>query len=154
MGDYLVHWRTPISSIDALGSAVERYPGNRGKRVARTALPLLHERIESPKESELHVILRQAGFTEFDVNFPIVVDGKRYRSDFAFPADMVVLEYQGDYHRNPAQFRADMTRIAKLEEAGWHVMQLNADDLRDPRELAARIRGVLAKRRGVANPHS
>ncbi len=39
-----------------------------------------------------------------------------------------------------------MTRIARLESLGWRVIQVNKDDLRDPRELAERIRRTLAGR--------
>jgi hypothetical protein len=39
-----------------------------------------------------------------------------------------------------------MTRISRLESAGWFVVQLNANDLRDARELVERIRRVIAMR--------
>jgi very-short-patch-repair endonuclease len=59
---------------------------------------------------------------------------------------MVLLEYQGDYHRTPEQFRADMTRLSRLEADGWYVFQINADDLKNPEELVARLHRVLAAR--------
>ena len=58
----------------------------------------------------------------------------------------MLLEYQSDYHSDPENFRADMTRRARLEADGWFVMLINANDLRDPGELIARIRTVLASR--------
>lgn len=39
-----------------------------------------------------------------------------------------------------------MTRRSRLEAKGWYVMELNADDLKDPDELLMRIRLVLARR--------
>jgi len=40
-----------------------------------------------------------------------------------------------------------MTRVAELESLGWTVCYVNADDLRDPDALVARIARVLAARR-------
>lgn len=58
----------------------------------------------------------------------------------------MLLEYQSDYHSDPENFRADMTRRARLDADGWFVMLINANDLRDPGELIARIRTVLESR--------
>lgn len=70
----------------------------------------------------------------------------RYRADLAFPWPKVLIEYHSDYHSDPDNFRADMTRRARLEPDGWIVMLINVNDLRDPDELIARIRTVLASR--------
>jgi very-short-patch-repair endonuclease len=95
----------------------------------------------------LRIVLLQAGFTGLVSNLEITTrDGTEYRADFAFPLEKVIVEYQSEYHAEPAQFRRDMTRIAKLQADGWYVMQVNADDLRNPTELAGRIRHVLSGR--------
>ncbi len=79
-------------------------------------------------------------------NLPITTtDGFRYRADIAFPACTTIIEYQSGLHDSPDSFRKDMTRVSRLEADGWRVMQVNADDLRDPRELVARVRRVLAR---------
>ena len=72
--------------------------------------------------------------------------GKNVRTDFAYPLRKFALEYQGDYHRTRSQWRRDMTRRSRLETQGWYVMEINADDLKDPVELIARIRAALARR--------
>jgi len=69
------------------------------------------------------------------------------RPDFVFPKEKVAIEYQGDYHRTRAQWRADMTRRSRLEAQGCIVIEVNADDLRDPAELTQRILAILARRR-------
>lgn len=114
----------------------------------RQALPLLNDRSESRPESWLRVILVHAGLPPASINHVIVdtESGKAHRTDLAFPKYKVLLEYQGDYHRGQKQWRNDMTRRARLEADGWIVMEINADDLRDPRELAGRIRTALRSR--------
>jgi len=39
-----------------------------------------------------------------------------------------------------------MTRRSRIEAQGGYVMEINADDLRNPAELMARIRSVLISR--------
>lgn len=147
-GDYLIHWRLPITTAESLRAAVDSYPTRRGKPVMRRALELLDDRAESRMESHLRVVLVQGGLTGLVSNLPITTrDGINYRADFAFPDARLIIEYQGDYHRAPKQFRRDMTRVARLEAEGWYVMQVNADDLRNPGELVRRLRSVLAQRR-------
>ncbi len=95
----------------------------------------------------MRVILVEGGLRDFVVNLPIRTSGGfEYRADFGFPAQKVILEYQGAHHLTKERFRSDMTRTARLEADGWYVMQVNADDLRDPGELLARIRRVLLSR--------
>jgi very-short-patch-repair endonuclease len=147
VGDFLLRRMLPLTSSEALAAAIARYPGRRGARMLRAARPMLTDRSESPKESHLRVILLLAGLSGLVANLPITTSGGfRYRADLAFPAHKVLVEYQSDYHMDPDSFRADMTRRARLEADGWFVMLVNADDLRDPAELVARIRTVLASR--------
>lgn len=112
------------------------------------ALPLLNGRSESRPESWLRVIILHAGLPTPSINHAIVdaETGRGYRTDIAFSKQKVLIEYQGDYHRNQKQWRHDMTRRARLEENGWIVMEINADDLRTPGELVERIRTALRRR--------
>ena len=146
VGDYLIHWRSPLTTTEALAAAAARYPGRRGQPLIRAAVPLLDGRAESPPESVFRVIIILAGFDGLEVNYSIAVPGYNYRADLAFPCHMVVIEYHGDYHRNPEQWRKDLTRKSRLEAAGWFVLEFNADDLKNPVELLARIRVVLRGR--------
>lgn len=147
-GDQLIHWRLPTTTVEKLARAVDTYPGRRGRPLMRRALGLLDDHSESRRETHLRLILVGAGLQGLVSNYGITTrDGTRYRGDFAFPLEKVIIEYQSEYHFAPEQSRRDMTRIAKLEADGWYVMQVNADDLRNPGELAERIRHVLARRR-------
>ena len=149
VGDHLIHWRSPVSTAIQLQDAAARYPGQRGRGRLLAALALLDDRAESPQESRLRVLLSRARISGFRSNYEVSVRGQRFRIDLAFAELKVAIEYQGDYHRSPEQWRRDMTRRSILASDGWFVLEVNADDLRDPVELVARIRHVLASRRGV-----
>lgn len=149
VGDYLIHWERPICSESDLAAAVSRYPGRRGRSVLMAALASLDNRSESPQESRLRVILSLAGVHDLVANLRITVRGKSYRADLALPRWKVAIEYQSDYHRDAGQWRKDMTKRESLASIGWHTMEVNADDLDDGPELAARVRAVLESRPNV-----
>jgi very-short-patch-repair endonuclease len=146
-GDYIVHWRMPLATTAQLTSAVDRHGSRAGIATLREALPLLDDRSESPKESEVRVIFVRAGLPGLEVNFPIRTrDGYRYRADLAFPSRKTIVEYQSRFHDPALNFRQDMTRISRLEADGWVVIQVNNDDLADPDELVRRVIRVLEAR--------
>ncbi len=146
-GDFLIHWEHPLTNDRSLRAAVLGWRGHRGVRKLRVAIELLNNRSESRRESLLRVIVVSNGLRGVEANLPIVTSsGYHYRADLAFREPKVILEYQSRFHDVTKEFRADMTRISRLEVDGWYVMQLNADDLRNENELVQRIRTVLASR--------
>lgn len=148
-GDFLLRRRLPLTTLSELQRLSRSYSGRRSMTTIPEALPLLSNRSESRPESRLRVILAQAGLPHPRVNHEIVLteDGSFVRTDLAFDTLRVLIEYQGDYHRKvQGQWRKDMTRRSRLEAQNWIVIELNADDLRDPDELAGRIRLILQRR--------
>lgn len=147
-GDQLIRPANHLSSAARLRTTLERHPARRGRETLHAAFGLLHPGAESPPETDLRLICVEAGLVGFSVNLevPIPGSGRRRRIDLAFVREKVALEYQGDHHRDVQQWREDMTRLAELESIGWTVIYVNADDLRDPAALVARIRRVLASR--------
>ncbi len=130
VGDYLVHRRDPLTTSAELAHAVTTYPGRRDLKRLREALPLLSDRAESRQESRVRVILTQGGIGGFRVNHWVTAsNGKRYRVDVAFPTARLALEYQGDHHRDQAQYRKDVSRRAHLEADRWTVLEVAADDV-------------------------
>lgn len=138
--------RVDVSRHD-LNRAHER-AGRRKPGLARRerALALGDARSESPKESELRVIFHEAGLPRPELNVEIVDRGRFIaRVDMLFRDARLVVEYQGDYHRDPAQWRRDEARRAELESLGYRVTYVTAGDLADPDLLIARIRRLLGR---------
>jgi hypothetical protein len=125
------------------------HPRRKYSRVLRYALELLDPKAESPKESELRVLLIEAGFASPTANH-VVVDGAGSfvaRVDLAYPAQKVALEYEGDHHRETKeQWRKDLKRRRRLEALGWIYLPVTAADLADPHDLFADLRTALARR--------
>jgi len=72
-----------------------------------------------------------------------VVDlqGSVWRLDFAWPELRVAAEYDGvDWHSGAGAFLRDRRRSSALQELGWLVVPIIAEDVRyRPRELVSRL---------------
>lgn len=146
-GDFLVQWEYPIIELDELRAAASLHRVRVGGARLSTAASLLDAHSESPRESELRVIMVTGDLPPVTANRWITTSsGHRYRGDLVFEKQKVIVEYQSAFHFGPEAFRKDMTRISRLEADGWKVIQVNSDDLSMPVELVARIRLVLAGR--------
>ncbi len=147
-GDHLIRPANQLSSAHRLRAVLERHPAPRSRALLHEAFSLLDPGAESPKESALRLVLMRAGISGFRTNLRVTIPstGRRRRIDLAFEREMVAFEYQGDHHRDPHQWRDDMTRVAELESLGWKVVFVNDDDLRHPERLVSMARRVLASR--------
>ena len=142
-GDYLIHWGSPLTSVDRLSRAVDSQRGQRGVKNLRTALTLLNDRAESPKESILRVELVLAGLPEPEVNVELFDAFGQFiaRADLLYREYGLILEYEGLQHLlDPIQWQRDIERTRKLEDEGWRVIRVTQEDLRNPRALIVRIR--------------
>lgn len=63
---------------------------------------------------------------------------RKWRLDFAWPQEgrSVGVEVQGMVHRIKARFKADIEKRAELLLAGWRVLEVDGDSIRDGRALA------------------
>jgi len=146
-GDWLIREKGGATNAENLTVFLRRHPGRRGIGLLRRALPLLNGASESPKESALRLELELAGVRGLVPNlWETTTGGHRYRIDLAIPGLKIAIEYQGDYHADPEQYRRDIIRNNRLREDGWDVVELVLDDLRDLDELVARIMRIIRRR--------
>lgn len=143
--DHLLARRRPLCSREELEAMHRRFLGGRGSKVRRLALDLAVDGSESPKESALRVLLVMAGLPTPECNVEIF-DGSRFvaRVDLLYRAARLVIEYDGDYHRDPQQWSRDQSRRAELESLGYRVTVVTARDFDAPEALLMRIRRLLA----------
>lgn len=142
VGDQLIGGDYPLASIANLATTASLRPRHLAGARMRLAFELMDGAAESFPESLLRVALVLAGFSTPVVNAPVRVGRRTYRPDMAYPAQRVIVEYQGDYHRDPEQWRADVRRRNELEAAGWTVIEATWSDIVDPTGLIERLRGL------------
>jgi hypothetical protein len=89
------------------------------------------------------VILVLAGLPEPELNVRIYDRAGWFlgEGDLVHRSARLVLEYEGDHHRtDQAQWRKDLLRRERFEDAGWSVLRVTGDDLfPHRRELLRRV---------------
>lgn len=140
--------RSGRCDLPELSDSVIAQHGRRGIVTVRQLLPLADGCAESPMESEARLVMIDGGLPSPVLQYE-VVDGRGQlrRLDFAWPAYRVAAEYDSDeWHVGPEALRRDRAKLAALQDLGWTVVPIVADDVRRrPRALVNRIHAHLAR---------
>lgn len=136
---------TPFSPEDVL-LLTKRYAGARGLRQLRTTLPLVDAGAASPKETWLRLLLIKAGLPIPTTQIPVRENWRPVAYlDMGWENYKVAAEYDGDQHRaNRHQYVRDQDRLRRLEELGWIVVRVIAED--KPADVVRRVRKALIRR--------
>ena len=149
--------RSAVVRLDALARAtgfkVEdvlrvamAHPHTAGLRRLETALDFVDPGSQSPRESYVRLLLIDAGLPRPQTQIPVLgVDGLPVAYlDLGWPESMVAVEYDGDQHRTDRrQYVKDIHRLEMLEQLGWIVVRVVAEDR--PEGIVRRVRAALAK---------
>ena len=144
-GDWLIRLkRATLAEVRAgLGSAA-----GRDSRKAHRAAELVRERVDSPPETRLRLLMVFAGLPDPECNVDL---GDEWfflaRVDLYLRDWNVVVEYEGDQHRTDVkQFHRDLGRYELLAAAGYLAVRVSKEAMLQPREVAARIYRALVSR--------
>lgn len=152
VGDALVNRRNPHATLEQLREAVATHAGRRGHRRIVVALDSVRPRTDSPKETELRLLIVRAGLPEPAVNPPVLSRDGEFIGyfDLVYWRQRVLIEYDGDHHRTDrAQYEHDIDRIERAMADGWRVIRVNRAHLAEEAErvlLIGRIMAALAAR--------
>lgn len=149
--------RSAVVRLDALARATgfkvddvlrmaKCHPHSPGLRRLETALELLDPGAQSPRESYLRLLLIDAGLPRPQTQIPVCgVDGIPFAYlDLGWEEQMVAVEYDGDQHRSDRrQYVKDIRRIEMLEQMGWIIVRVIAEDR--PASIIRRVRAALAE---------
>lgn len=146
VGDFLIGGDEPLTDRLALARAIAASPGRRGIARAKEALESIRTGSESPGESRLRLILADAGLPVPLLNHELRDASGIFvaRIDLAYPRERIALEYEGDIHRVDRQtWSKDIRRRERVEDLGWRMIRVTADDVHRPAELVQRIRRLI-----------
>ncbi|MGF1663992.1 MAG: hypothetical protein ACFCVG_16275 [Kineosporiaceae bacterium] len=135
---------TGLRAADARRAAVGA-AGRHGRGESQRVLRAARDGVDSPKETELRLLVVRFGFPEPQVQCPVVDrDGTTIASlDLGWRRRMTGLEYDGSVHLEAQQHGHDLSRLNEVRSIGWHVLQVDRYGLRRPgrwlRQLAARV---------------
>ena len=139
---FLARWVTR----DELARHLQGRPTGRGSARARDVLPIADPRAESPMESVLRWLVHDAGLPAPELQHVVRDDAGSLlgRADLAWPDRRVLVEFDGDVHRERDVFVNDLRRQNRLVAAGWTVLRFtSADVLGRPADVVAEIRRTL-----------
>ncbi|NYE71830.1 DUF559 domain-containing protein [Microlunatus parietis] len=136
--------RTTPDGLQALAAQA----AGRGCRLARRAAGLCRAGAESPKETELRLLLVLAGLPEPRCNPRIGTAAAPIgRMDLVLEDYKTIIEYDGDQHRtDPWQWSRDIARHEAAVAAGYRIIRVTNGRLTNPREIAETTYTVLTER--------
>jgi hypothetical protein len=152
LGDHLVNsGQTDLLTLHAYATSRHLHGVQRARRLLR----LVRERVESPAETIVRLLLVWAFLPEPECNVDIVDDEGRFiaRGDLVLRRWKVVVEYDGWYHeRDGHQRQRDIHRRERLEAAGWRVVIVTSEDLKRPESIPWRVHAALVQAGYVGGP--
>jgi hypothetical protein len=135
-----------LASRKELAEELARRPRGRGCARARLVLPIGDPLAESPMESVLRWLIHDGGLPMPRLQHPVHDAGGLVvaAADMAWPARKVLVEFDGDVHRERKAFVRDRRRQNRLVAAGWVILRFtSADVYGDPEGVLAQIRRAL-----------
>ncbi len=151
VGDALVRLRL-VTTEELIGYAATWR--NRGVALARRAASLVRDRVDSPMETRLRLLIVLAGLPEPEVNRRITDDQGRtlYRLDLCYPSLRLIIEYDGRQHsEDPAQADWDISRREWFDHHDWMILPVVAKGIyQRPDQTLERVFAAL-KLRGCPN---
>jgi len=130
-GDFLLQRRNPLATLADLDAYLDGKRGTPGYRRAMRARALVRAGTDSPKETELRLLLIRHGLPEPGINVPMFDEtgGWIQDPDMSYEREKVAIQYDGGHHATPAQRRSDIFRDENARDAGWRVVVLTQWDL-------------------------
>lgn len=122
----------PRIELAALKSYVQQRSRHRGMRELRAALDLARVGADSPRETQLRLIIGSHPLPVFEHNVEIVDCWGRGKvcPDLACKEYKCCAEYDGRHHFTAQQQAKDHDRDYITRQLGWHQVLINNDDMR------------------------
>lgn len=150
LADRLVRRRK--TSVAALQLAAAGWDG-RYREAFRAAVGYVRAGVDSPKESELRMLLVLAGFPEPTVNHRIIdpaTGALLRRFELAWPELRIAIEYQGAQHRESEEiWSADFERRDEADHREWRLVQVTGKQIRESPEQVLRRADTARRDRGA-----
>lgn len=127
-----------------------------GARAARAAAAYVRERVDSPMETRLRMLIVLAGLPEPEVNLTIRdIEGEAVRRyDLCWPGAAVIVEYDGrDHVQRIEQWEKDLARREAIDDEGWRILVVIADGIyKHPGQTLERVHRLLRARGLTGTP--
>lgn len=157
LGDAIVGgWHgPPLCSLGFLKEKIAERKYLRKRAHVETALSLIREDVDSPRETDLRLWAMSCGLPEPVVHPQVycrLVD-RIVEPDLGYPHAMLALEYEGEHHlKSKTQWARDISRDEALRHEGWEVLRVTSQTNRF--RLEQKIRHRLEQKNGITGSSS
>ncbi len=140
VGDHLVR-RRRTTYADLVAWCAQS--SDRGAQAARRAAAYVRDRVDSPMETRVRMLIVLAGIPEPEVNLTLRAgDGTPLRRyDLCWPSIRVIVEYDGRHHiEREEQWEADLDRREADDDDGWRTLVVTSRGIyREPERTVHRV---------------
>lgn len=145
VGDHMVR-----NGLVSLATLLQYCAGASGPGAvqAREAAGYVRERVDSPMETRLRMLIVLAGLPEPEVN-PTVGDGVEFRKyDLCYRRSKTIVEYDGRLHiEREQQWESDLERREAIDDDAWRIVVVVAKGVyKKPGDTLARLHRILLSR--------
>jgi hypothetical protein len=136
----------PMTTVAELREMLGSHVWMKGVGLARSALEHIRIGADSVPESLLRQAIIAEGLPEPELQISLrPLDPYSPSGDMGYTHLRLVIQYEGAHHNDEAQRLRDALRDRAFREAGWTIILVRVEDLRDDfREVLRRIRAHLA----------
>jgi len=155
IGDGFLRRKNPLLSLEDMTARLDQLKGVRRFGLAKQAMRLVRANTDSLYETRTRLMLVHAKLPTPEVNYPVWCQSIdfTYHVDMGYPSVKVAVEYDGLGHvQDREQMSIDANRRRDLQDEGWLVITVTADQLRRPSavvrsvESALHLRGWMGRR--------
>jgi len=147
VGDHIAgkRWYSAAGMVEVCATSREPHAGR-----ALVAARYVRDRVDSPMETRVRMLLVLAGLPEPTVNVEIrsELGDVLVRFDLAYEIVQVAVEYDGRQHaESPEQYDRDIARREDIDNWDWRIVVITAKGVyTDPETTLRRVQAVLVAR--------
>jgi hypothetical protein len=131
----------PLATLTDLGEMLDAHVWMKGVGLARAALQDKRVGADSVPESLLRQAIIAAGLPEPELQVSLYpLDPYSPSGDMGYRSLKLVIQYEGAHHDDEAQRLRDARRDRAFRDAGWTIILVRVEDLRD--DFSAVIREI------------
>ena len=152
VGDGFLRRKDPLLTLDEMRGRLADLTGWAGVKKASTALTWVRAKTDSLYETKTRLLLVRAGLPEPVVNLEVWCGrvGRLFHVDLGYEKEKIAVEYDGAVHvGDRTQMSIDAERRRILQDEGWTIITVTAEQLRTPRSIINSVESALILRRAA-----
>ena len=150
VGDGFLRRRDSLLTVEEMGTKLAELSGRPGVKKATAAMKWVRPNTDSLYETRTRMLLVRAGLPEPTVNLEVFCPnvGRLFHVDLGYEREKIAVEYDGAVHvGSRTQMEIDANRRRILQDEGWVIITVTADQLRNPTDVIRSVENALILRR-------